>query len=136
MKDSEYQILENIVQFMEKNGANYKNVTFNIDHELVEEIYESTGKEFLITELEKSADICLAHEWIKYRNLSKNYNGLGITEKGVGVVRSKRKSFALRNSRSLARKASDYIEDHKGLFAFLSITIALFSLLITLFKEK
>lgn len=134
MKEVEYDLLESIVIFMEKEGTNYKTVTFNIDNDQVEEIYDFIGKEYTIEQLEGAVDICLAHEWIEHRSMSGKYNNLGLTEKGIGVVRSKRKQKEILNNRTLLKKTSDYIEDHKGLFVFLSFTIALTSLLITVYK--
>lgn len=136
MKTIEYHLLESIVMFMEREGINHKVVTFNIDHDQVEEIYDFLGKEYTIEQLKQAADICIAHEWIKHTSMSGKYNSLGLTEKGIGVVRSKRKQAEILKNRTLLKKASDYIEDHKGLFVFLSFTIALTSLLITVYEGK
>lgn len=136
MKEIEYHLLESVVMFMEREGIHYKLVSFNVDDGQIEEIYDFLGKEYPLEDLEKAADVCLAHEWIKRQYYSDKYKDLALTEKGVGVVRSKRKQYELLNSRSPLKKVSDYIEDHKGLFVFLSFTIALTTLLITISKGE
>ena len=136
VNDSIMAILNNVVDFMEKEGANRKVVTFGIDEKLVNEIYEATGSQYSLSELEEATDKCFAHEWIEHASLSGKYLSLRITEKGVGIVRSRRRQEADKNNRPFLKKTSDYIEDHKGLFVFLGFTIALASLFIRLYGEK
>lgn len=118
-------LLNNIVNFMEKNGTIRHALFFDIDEKLVNEIYDFTGKQYSLQELKIAADKCFAHEWIEHRSLGAQYGSLGITEKGLGVVRSKRKQESDKRGRSALKKISDYIEDHKGLFVFLGLVIAL-----------
>lgn len=121
---------------MENEGINRKLVSFNIDEELVNEIYETTGIQYSINELESATDKCLAHEWIDHSSIGEKYHSLRITEKGVGIVRSKRRQEADKKNRSVIKKISDYIEEHKGIFIFLAFTIALTSLLLKVYGEK
>ncbi|MCX4188352.1 hypothetical protein OMP95_10890 [Methylophaga sp. OBS4] len=129
-------ILNNVFDFMEEKGVNRKAVSFGIDEELVNEVYEATGVQYSLNELQKAADKCLAHEWIEHTTLGDKYTSLRVTEKGIGIVRSKRKQEAEKNNRPVLKKVSDYIEEHKGLFVFLGFTVALASLLIKIYGDK
>ncbi len=129
-------ILSNVVDWMEKNGSTHNTVSFAIDESLVNEIYEDSGRQYSITELETAADKCLAHEWIAHRSLGAKYSSLTITEKGLGIVRSKRKQESDRKNRKILKKISDYIEDHKGLFVFLGLAVAVATLIIKLLTDK
>ena len=126
-------ILSNVVDYMEKEGANRKVVSFSIDEDLVNEIFETTKVKHSVSELEAAADKSFAHEWIEHAALGAKYQSLRITEKGVGIVRSKRNQEAAKNNRGILKKVSDYIEDHKGLFIFLGFTIAVASLLLKIY---
>ena len=133
MKEIEYDLLESAVIYMEKEGVKPNLVIFNIDHEQIEDIYDNTGREYSIDQLKKAADYCFVHGFIDHRSISDKYSELRLTEKGMGIVRSKRKQQEILRNRSLLKKLSDYIEDHKGLFVFLSATIALVTLILSIF---
>lgn len=55
MKEIEYDLLESAVIYMEKEGIKPNLVIFNIDHEQIEDIYDNTGREYSIDQLEKAA---------------------------------------------------------------------------------
>jgi hypothetical protein len=135
MESSVLAVLTHIVDIMEKNGATHKLVSFDIDENLVNEIYDGSGHQYSISELQTAADKCLAHEWIEHRSIGEKYSHLCITEKGVGIVRSKRKQDLDRKSRNTLKKTSDYIEEHKGLFMLLSFVVALVALIISYGKK-
>jgi len=123
---AEFKILNNIVDYMESTGSTYKLVTLSIDEELVSEINNKNNTNFTLSELEKAADKCLAHEWLTHASMGgAKYGSLRITPKGVGASRSKLKSEELKASRSWLKKSSDYIEDHKGILIFFGAVIAL-----------
>lgn len=124
----EYALLNNVVDYMEANGYTYKTVTLDIDDKLVQEINEARKEKFTLTQLEKAADKCLAHEWLNHAFIGSKYKGLQITPKGIGVARSKKRADELKANRSHLKKASDYIEDHKGLFVVLGFLLALATL--------
>lgn len=125
----EHALLNNIISYMEAHGRTYKSVNLDIDEELVQEINVANKSTFTIAQLEKAADKCLAHEWLKHAYLGGgNYKGLQITPKGIGVARSKKRSDELKASRTFLKKTSDYIEEHKGLFLVLGFLLALATL--------
>lgn len=122
----EFKILNNVLDYMESKGMTYKQVEITIDEELIEEINTVNKSSHTIEELQKAVDKCFAHEWLKRRGMGGNkYSHLQITPKGVGAARSKQRSDDLKKSRSFLKKASDYIEDHKGLFIVLGFLLAI-----------
>lgn len=129
-------ILGNVVDCMESNGATKETVSLDINETLVNEIYSFTGNQYSLGELQKAADMCLAHEWIKRTTISEKYHHLAITEKGLGVIRSKRKQEQVWKSRKPLKKISDYIEDHKGLFLLLGFAVTLASLILKIYMDK
>jgi SOS response regulatory protein OraA/RecX len=124
----EFKILANIIDFMEANGVTAKLVAFAVDQQLADEINSKYGTSYSVIDLEKAVDKCIANEWIDHRAFGEKYKSLGITTKGVGVVRSKARAEEIKASRSWLKKASDYIEDHKGLFVVLGFLVALATL--------
>lgn len=128
----EYKLLIHVLEFCEEKGNRHSNVHFDVDHKLVEELYDRYGVQPSIDELKKIVDRCYAREWLEHAYLgSGHHNGLKLTSKGMGVATSKRKSEELRKNRPLPKKVSDYIDDHKGLFVLLGSCIALAGLIIS-----
>jgi len=122
----EFKLLDNIIDYMESTGSIYKLVNLSIDEELVNEINSQNSTNYTLSDLEKAADKCLAHEWLTHATIgSGKYTSLRITPKGVGAARSKRKAEELKASRTWLKKSSDYIEDHKGILIFFGSCIAL-----------
>ena len=109
---------------MESTGKTYKSVRVSIDEKFVEEINEVNKTNYTLKDLEKATDKCLAYEWLTHKSCGNKYGDLGITPKGVGAARSKRKAEEITASRSLIKRISDYIEDHKGLFVVLGFIVA------------
>lgn len=125
MEDTVLDILKHIVAFMEKTGSTRNTVFFDIDEKLVNELYDSTGHQYTLEELQKAADKCIAHEWITRKSISSKYNYLEISEKGVGIVRSIRAQEHAKKNRKPLKKISDFIEEHKGLMVVLMFFVAL-----------
>jgi hypothetical protein len=111
---------------MESTGTTYKTVNCTINQKLVDEINGKEGINYSLRDFEAATDKCLANEWLerKYMGCSM-YSNLAITQKGLGVVRSKRRQEELKKSRSWLKKISDFIEDHKGLFIVLGFLLAI-----------
>jgi hypothetical protein len=130
---NEYKLLIYIFEFCEENGSLYKNFHFDINHKLVEELYKKYRLEPTIEELETIADRCYAREWLEHTYLgSGKYNGLKLTQKGMGVAISKRKVEEKKNDRTRLKKASDYIEEYKGIFILLAVLTAIAGVAVTL----
>lgn len=121
------------VEEMESRGESRKLIRLDIDESMVERINARKGSKINLDQLHKYADICLANEWLEHTVMGEKYRSLSITTKGLGVVRSRQRKAELLKNRSLLKKFSDYIEDHKGLFILLGAAIAITGLLIKLF---
>ncbi len=130
----EFKILNHVIDYMESTGSTYKIVMFSVDQELVDQVNTDNKTSYSLSELEKATDKCLAQEWLEHATLgSGRYGSLRITPKGVGAARSKRKSEEQKANRSVLKKASDYVEEHKGLFVVLGFLIALLTFSLNLF---
>lgn len=129
-------LLIHMVEEMEKEGVSYRLMEYSIDDRTVEELYEKYKLEVTLESLHRLADKYFSHEWIEHRTCGGGkYSSLSITPKGVGAARSKIKSDQLVKDRSFLKKASDYIEDHKGLFILLGFILALATLAIKIFES-
>ena len=126
----EFKILNNVIDYMESTGSTYKLVTLSIDQGLVDQINEENKTSYTLAELEKATDKCLAHEWLEHAALGGGkYGHLRITPKGIGAGKSEEQKA----SRGILKKASDYVEDHKGLFIVLGFLLALATLSLKVF---
>ena len=130
----EFKILNHVIDYMESTGSTYKLVTLSINQDLVDKINEENKTTYNLAELEKATDKCLAYEWLEHATLgSGKYGSLRITPKGVGAARSKRKSEEQKAARGVLKKASDYVEDHKGLFVVVGFLLALATFALKIF---
>lgn len=133
----EYKILNYIINYMESTGSTYKTVILSIDQKFADEINSENKTVYTLSEFEKATDKCLAHEWLVHTYINGGkYASLRITPKGVGAARSKRKAEELKASRSLLKKTSDYIDDHKGLFVALGFLLALATFSLKFFGDN
>jgi hypothetical protein len=121
---AEFKILAYIIDSMEANGVTSQVVKFEVDQKFANEISSKYGIRYTVSDLEKAVDKCIANEWLAMRSFEK-YKDIGITPKGVGAARSKIKSEENKSSQTIIKKASDYIEEHKGLFVLFGFLIAL-----------
>lgn len=120
---------------MESTGTTYKLIRLSIDEKFVEEINKDNKTNYTLQDIEKATDKCLAYEWLTHTSCGNKYGDLGITPKGVGAARSKRKAEEIKSSRSLIKRISDYIEDHKGLFVVLGFIVAVGTFALKIFGE-
>ncbi len=133
----EFKILNHVLEYMEEKGETYKTVSVTIDEELVQEINKSHRSTYTLSDLQSAADKCLANEWLERVMLSSSeYADLGVTPKGLGVAKSRRKSEEEKASRSFLKKASDGIEDHKGLLVFIGSLITIATFVLKFFGDK
>lgn len=131
---SEEDILSVFVEEMERRGENRKLVRLDIDKSMLERINHNKGSNIDLEQLQKYADRCLANEWIEHTALGGGkYGHLSITTTGLGVVRSRQRKAEVLSNRTLFKKFSDYIEDHKGFFILIGSAVAIAGLLIKLF---
>ena len=130
-KFDEYHFLDLFYQEMLNAGQARNLIRLSVNARMVEGIYDKSAISVTERELQRTADICLANSWIKHTTMGVGqYSNLQLSTTGFGVAKSKQKQADLLNSRSILKKASDYIEEHKGLFILLGFVIALAGLLI------
>lgn len=129
----EFDLLEMFVDEMESRGENRNLVRLDVDEALADRFKQKSGKSITVESLQKLADKCLANEWLEHRVMGGKYHQLGLSTAGVGVVRSRQRKREILSNRSAMKKASDYIEEHKGLFVLLGVAVALAGVLARLF---
>lgn len=133
----EYDFLDFFYQEMLGQGRASNLVRLSVDTRMVKGIYDKSGISISEADLQRMADICLANSWIKHTTLGVGqYGNLQLTTTGFGVANSKRKQAEQLNNRSVFKKISDYIEEHKGLFILLGFLIALAGLLIKFYGSN
>lgn len=132
---TEYDLLEVFVDEMENRGENRKLIRFSIDDDMVVRISKKHGGNFTLDQLHRHADKCLANEWLEHKVMAGKYEALGLTTRGFGVVRSKQRQKENLANRPFLKKASDFIEDHKGLIIAIGVVIAFATLMARLFSE-
>ena len=131
---SEEDILKVFIEEMETRGESRKLVRLDIDDSMVEKINNAKGTNIGLKQLCKLADRCLANEWLEHTVMGVGkYGHLTLTTTGLGVVRSRQRKEEALAKRTGSKKASDYIEEHKGLFLALGAAIAVAGLLLKLF---
>ncbi len=128
----EYKLLIYLLEYCEENGKRYKHYDIDINSELIEKLHNKYGIQPTIEELQSISDRCYARSWLEHTYIGRGkYDGLKLTDTGAGVATSKRKSLQANQNRPPLKKASDYIEDHKGLFVLLCTLIAIVGLIKT-----
>jgi hypothetical protein len=130
----ECDILRVFADEMDENGVNRKLVRLDIDESMVSKIAIKSNSVISFEDLKKLADKCIANEWLEPTVMGAGkYGQLMLTATGLGVIRSRQRKDEMMKKRSLLKKTSDYIEDHKGLFVALGVAVALAGLLVRLF---
>ena len=130
---TEFDILELYADEMERQGAGRQQVRLSVDDSMLSALCEKLNIRATLEELQMSADKCFANEWLEHTILGGGkYGYLSLTAMGLEVVRSVQYQKETLEKRSLLKRFSDYIEDHKGLFVVLSAVIALIGLVLTM----
>lgn len=131
---TEFDLLEIYVEEMEHRGESRNLVRLDIDDSFVARIGSKIEGEATLEEVHRLADKCLANEWLEHTAIGAGkYGRLVLTATGFGVVRSRQRREEFLAKRSFLKRASDYVEDHKGLFVVLGAAMALAGLLVKLF---
>lgn len=133
MTEEEKIVLFYFVDTMEAQGVTVKGLHIIFSPETVEEMNKKYSKTITFEKTIENLNRLLSHEYVKRASLGNAHLHLSITSKGLGVVNSLRKKEEDLKNRSILKKLSDYIEDHKGLFVLLG-SIGLIITLILKFK--
>jgi len=88
----EYKILEMFVIQMETQGFSHNLIYDSIEQDFTKKLNNYYSENYSLEEMHVAANKCLAHEWLKRNSVGAGlYGDLSITQKGLGVVNSKRK---------------------------------------------
>lgn len=131
---TEFDILEVYVEEMERRGESRKFVRLSVDDSFAVRMGSKLGSEVTLEQVQSLTDRCLANEWLEHTGIGAGkYGNLALTTSGFGVVRSRQLHREILATRSFIKRASDCIEDHKGLFIALGVAIGLVGLLVKMF---
>jgi hypothetical protein len=121
------QILSSVLKSMESTGTPINATRISINEHLVNSINDENKVNYTLDEIKKTTDKCLAHGWLETTAAGSGakYLDLQVTSKGFAVALSKKKELEQKKSRTLIKKVSDYIEEHKGWFLLLSFLVTL-----------
>lgn len=133
MTKEEQVILFHFVDTMEKEGhtINIVHISFtDSEREIINQKYKI---QITIEKMEEVLNRLLSHEYLKYTTMGgEPFSNLQLTLKGLGIVNSIRSKEEQKKQKSFLKRASDYVEDHKGLFLALGFVIALTTLFLNL----
>ena len=125
----EFDILAVFVATAEAKGLKPSWDVQPVNHEFIARLNAKHQASLTLEQAHQLVNKCVANEWLESKDYSK-HESLAITAAGVGVVRSRIKSAEARRNRTVLKKLSDTIEDHKGLFVALGVFIARLKLLL------
>ena len=125
MKDFEKIILYCFVDEMERTGRTYKAVHCSFTPDELKLINEKYSIQMSLEEMEKTLNRLLANEYIKHITLNGQFQNLGITPKGVGIVKSLRKKEEQRQNRTFIKKFSDAITEHSGILTIIGVSLTI-----------
>jgi len=131
-KATEYDLLRLFMSEMEDRGVTRTMVNISLDQSIVEALSNKFKVTTNLRELHQLADKCLAHQWLEHMFMGAKYSSLTLTASGQGVVRSLQIKEKTKAKRTILKQFSDFIEDHKGIFAAIGVLIAILGLLIKL----
>lgn len=124
MNKEERVFLEYFVYTMESQGLTSKQALISFSEEKLQEINKKYKTDISVEKMEIILNKLISREYIKRNYLGGGFLGLEITSKGVGIIISLRSKEESKKKRKFFKKISDYIEDHKGIFALVGILIA------------
>jgi hypothetical protein len=97
---------------------------------MIEKINSAKGTNINLEQLYMLTNKCFANEWLERSSMGRGYDNIGLTATGLSVIKSRQRKEEALAKRTWLKKASDYIEDHKGLFIIYTAIIAIATLLI------
>ncbi|MFZ2890059.1 hypothetical protein [Sulfuricurvum sp.] len=136
MTQEEQAILFNFVDTMEKEGHTVELVRITFTDSERETINKQYNTKITNEKMEEILNRLLSHEYIKHTTFGgEQFSNLKLTLKGLGIVNSIRNKDEQKKQKSYLKKASDYVEEHKGLFLAFGFVVTLITLILN-FKGK
>jgi hypothetical protein len=131
MTKEEQAILFHFVDTMEKEGHTINLVHISFTDSEREIINKQYNTKITNETMEEILNRLLSHEYIKHTTFgSEAFSNLQLTLKGLGIVNSIRNREEQKKQKSFLKKASDYVEDHKGLFLAFGFVVTLITLIL------
>lgn len=126
----EFDLLELYYKRMEKLGQKHNITRVTVDDRMVEDIYSELDKEVTIDELQSLANKCIANEWLNRNTLGNPFANLSLSQKGLGVVRSKQ--IEQKINKTQFQKLSTFAKNHKALT---SLILGISGFVLLIFKN-
>ena len=133
MTQEEKAILSYFVEKMECKGYTRQTVLVSFTDEVIDEINIKYSTPISEETIDMYINKLVASEHLTHRCLSgcKNSN-MQVTSKGVAVITSLRVKEEQLKNRTLLKKVSDFIDEHKGVLTLTAILLALASFVLRL----
>lgn len=133
-KLSEFDLLAECLAQMEQQGINHKLFSINFDDKTLQVLNQKFCTTASLEELHKLVDRCLANDWLEHTVMGAKYNELRLTTTGFGAAKSRQRRGEMLQQRSVPKKVSDYVIEHRGLFMVLGFLLALASFTFTIWR--
>lgn len=132
MTKEEQIILRYFVDEMEKAGKKQNFIILTFDESLIDEMNKIYSTKITLVSIEQLINKLLSGGYIQNSYHGSRLENLQITTKGIGVVNSiKAKEEQVKN-KSLIKKISDWIEEHKGLVTIIGLLLAFITVMFKL----
>ncbi|EGQ9441003.1 hypothetical protein F1K75_18200 [Vibrio cholerae] len=132
-----FNFLNIFLDTMESRGEIASLVYIHVDDDFIEQYNNKYKSKYTLSEFEKVVDVCKAHEWVKCTAGGRgSYGNLVITQKGLSAVKSKNESNRRKAERTIFKKFSDFVEDHKGLFIVFGFILALLTFVLKIYGDQ
>lgn len=130
MTKEEESILSYFIDSMESRGESYNTVVISFDEVVIKEIEKKYSVSFSDESKKTIFNKLISHEYIAYMFFGgEEYSGMKITLKGLGAINSIRLKREQLEKRSILKKLSDGIENHKGLATFIGTMLAILTII-------
>lgn len=130
MTKEEESILSYFIDSMESRGESYNTVIISFDEVVIKEIEKKYSVSFSDESKKTIFNKLISHEYIAYMFFGgEEYSGMKITLKGLGAINSIRLKREQLEKRSILKKLSDGIENHKGLATFIGTMLAILTII-------
>jgi len=137
MTKEEESILSYFIDSMESRGESYNTVIISFDEAVINEIKEKHSISFSDESKKNIFNKLLSHEYIAYAFFGgEEYSGIKITLKGLSAINSIRLKREQLEKRSILKKLSDGIENHKGLATFVGIMLTILTIIVKYMECK
>ena len=131
---TEFDLLAACLAGMEQEGLNHTQYRISFDENTLAALNKKNVASTSIEALQRLVDRCFANGWMENTVMGTRYNDLCLTSTGFGAAKSRQRRAEMESQRSIAKKMSDYVLDHRGLFIVLGFVLTLTSVLFTVWR--